>query len=102
MSKKIAVVCVNEKETDEVLSAINKEYPEWGFNAPSRDLWYFYGPEVVFGLCESDSPFEEDYMRIDTRGYFARKGYEVVDFYDCCEVKDLGEMEGLDVFDILF
>ena len=103
MSGKIAVVCVNEKEVDEVLSAINKKYPEWGFRAPSRDIWYFYGPEVVFGICESEfHPFHEKYMRIDTRSYFADIGYEVVDFYDCCEVKDLGEMEGLDVFDVLF
>lgn len=103
MSKKIAVVCVNEKEAGEVIAAINKAHPEWGFNFPTRDFWYFYGPEVVFGLCESEfHPFHEDYIRIDTRMYFANRGYEVVDFYDCCEVKDLGEIEGLDVFDVLF
>lgn len=102
--RKVAVVCANKKEADEVLSVIKKERPEWGLGGvPIDDFWYFYGPEVAFGLCESSFPFaDERYLRVDSRQYFAVNGYEIVDFYECCEVKDLGEMDGLDVMNTLF
>ena len=85
------------------MSVIKKECPEWSLGVPTDDFWYFYGPEVAFGLCESSFPFEDErYLRVDSRLYFAENGYEIVDFNECCEVKDLGEMDGSDIFDILF
>ena len=59
--RKVAVVCTNKKEADEVLSVIKKERPEWGLGGvPIDDFWYFYGPEVAFGLCESSFPFADE------------------------------------------
>ena len=103
--RKVAVVCTSKKEADEVLSVIKKEHPEWGFDVPVDDFWYFYDPEIAFGLCEDPIllPYESRYyMRADSRRYFLENGYEIVDFYECCEVRDLGEMDGMDVFDVLF
>ena len=102
MSEKIAVACINEKEVSEVLSVFQKEHPEWGYNIPPNDVLYFYGPEVVFGLCRSEFYPHEEYMRIDSRRYFEGRGYEIADFYECCEMKDLGDINGYGTIDDLF
>lgn len=104
---KVAVVCSSERQIRQVLSETNKKYPYvCSYTANVSDIIFnMYGPTVAFGVCKRDRFYfdESPYLKIDSPQFFENAGFTVVDFYDCCLVKDLGGLDPeFDMLEMLF
>lgn len=96
LSGKVAVICHSENQVRQVINEVKREKPDYCNlgNINEQAIWDYHKPEVALGLV-----YEEYYffpgivnLRAQTQTYFAESGYEIVDFYDCIPVRDLGEI----------
>ena len=95
---KTAVVCRSFREVEEVVHKIKKSHPEWGLVGEPIDLWTMYGPSVTFGtyLTESYFLYGNRFVMVETENYHKFGGFRFLEFYECCPVKDLGEINQSD------
>lgn len=95
LNEKVAVVCTNIEQARKLVKKAQND-------APNRcsfwidtltEMFAICDGVVAFGICTTDYWFgESESLRCETVGWFERKGYEIVDFYELMPVIDLGDI----------
>lgn len=98
---KNAVVCKSKAQLREVFNEAYKKYPAYvrHWDLVNTDvLWNSYSCNgvVTVGVCEMEDwwVFERAYLSVGDQKFFESRNYNIVDFYDCCPVQDLGDIRG--------
>lgn len=101
----VAVACRSRRELAEVFYAITKAKDKiYTIEINEERVWAEYGPLVYVSLYKY--PDWASMLPIAMWGseleYFIDNGYSVREFFECCEVKDLGEIPDGCSLDSLF
>lgn len=99
MKLKTAVVCNSAEQVEAVIRSFKAKYPSSSYPPVSlaQELVLSTAGEVAFSaenyidwLVDVDHAYKMlDYA---TPSYYFNKEYTLLDFYECCQVKDLGEI----------
>lgn len=92
---KVAVLCTSQKQVRQLYWAVEKwrpEYTIWRSIGSLEDSFCFCDNAAVAIVTEDYAFFEETTIKIESRQYFDRKSFKVIDFCELLPVIDLGDI----------